>query len=134
MKCFMVPPRLGKEWNGCINTKLWTLSNEDGNANDDCSEKSHFWFALCFFVRVSRFCFLCFKLCEQKTGQCFSMKLNKYWKVFSYYVLVVRRTLKKVFQVPFLAKTPCRCSARCIPTCSYYSYYCSLPSSSSSLS
>ena len=34
------------------------LSNEDGNANDDGSEKSHFWFiALFFFVRVIRVLF-----------------------------------------------------------------------------
>ena len=34
--------------------------------NDDGSEKSHFWFALYFFVRVIRVSFLCLKLCEKK--------------------------------------------------------------------
>ena len=43
-----------------------TFSNEDGNANDDGSEKSHFWFTLLFIVQVIRVLFLCFKLCEQK--------------------------------------------------------------------
>ena len=41
-----------------------TLSNEDGNANDDGSEKSPFWFSLSSFVRAIRVLFLCFKLCE----------------------------------------------------------------------
>ena len=35
-----------------------TLSNEDGNANDDGSEKS------LFFVKVIRVLFLCYKFCE----------------------------------------------------------------------
>ena len=33
---------------------LGTLSNEDGNVNNDGSEKLHFWFALYFFVRAIR--------------------------------------------------------------------------------
>ena len=31
--------------------------------------------------------------------ECFSMKLNKYWESFFYYVLVVPTTLKKVFSL-----------------------------------
>ena len=54
---------------------LGTLSNEDGNAKDDGSEKSHFWFALYFLVKVIRVLFLCYKFCD----------------------LVLSTTLKKVF-------------------------------------
>ena len=90
---------------------------ENGNANNYGIEKLHFWFALYFFVRVIRVLFLCFKLCEKKTIKYFSVKLNKYWERFCYYVLVVH--------VLNLAIT--RASARCIPTCS-----CSLSSASAS--
>ena len=51
----------------CATSKLsilGSLSNDDGNVNDDGSEKSHFWFALYFFVLVIRVSFLCLKLCE----------------------------------------------------------------------
>ena len=41
-----------------------TLSNLDGNVNDDGSEKSPFWISLYFFVRFIRVLFLCLKLCE----------------------------------------------------------------------
>ena len=37
------------------------------------------------------------KLCQQKTIKRFSMKLNKYWESFCYYVLVVPRTLFSFF-------------------------------------
>ena len=47
-----------------IQLSLGTLSNEDGNANDGGSEKTHFWLALYFFERVIRVLFFCFKLCE----------------------------------------------------------------------
>ena len=67
-----------------------TLSYKDGDANDDGSEKSHFWFTLYFFERVIR-------LCERKTIKCFSKKVNKYWEHFCHYVLIVSRTLEKVF-------------------------------------
>ena len=43
---------------------IGTLRNEDGSANDDGSEKSHFVFALYFFVRVIRVLFFGFKLCK----------------------------------------------------------------------
>ena len=43
---------------------IGTLSNEDGNANDEGSEKSHFWFTLLFIVQVIRVLFLYFKPCE----------------------------------------------------------------------
>ena len=36
---------------------LGTLRNEDGNANNDGSEKSHFWFTLYFFAQVVRVIF-----------------------------------------------------------------------------
>ena len=35
---------------------IGTLSNEDGNVNDDGSEKSHFWFAFYFFVWMIKLC------------------------------------------------------------------------------
>ena len=44
----------------CTNQTLGTLSN----ANDEGSEKLHFWFTLYFFVRVIWILFLCLKLCE----------------------------------------------------------------------
>ena len=44
--------------------QLGTESNEDGNANNDSSEKLHLWLALYFFVRVIRVLFLCLKLCQ----------------------------------------------------------------------
>ena len=50
---------------------IGTLSNEDGNTNDDGSEKSHFWFTLLFIVQVIRVLILCFKLCEQKNDGMF---------------------------------------------------------------
>ena len=40
--------------------------------------------------------------------------------------------LKKSFHVVILATTTCRCSAPCIPACSYCVYYCSLTSPSAS--
>ena len=43
----------------------------------------------CFFFRL--------KLCERTTIKCFSMKPNKPREHFLYNVLVVPRTLKKVF-------------------------------------
>ena len=43
---------------------LGTLSNEDGNANNDGSEKSLFSFVLYFFVQVIRVLLRCFKFCE----------------------------------------------------------------------
>ena len=111
---------------------LGTFSNEERNTNDDGSEISHFWFALYFFVRVILgFCFPRNKLCKREKITCFPMKLNKYWEHFCYYVLVVPRTLIKVFSC---SATPCRCLARCIQTCSYFIYYCSLLSASASLS
>ena len=48
----------------CTDFLIGTLSNEDGNANDDGSEKSLFSFALYFFVQFIRVLFLCFKFCE----------------------------------------------------------------------
>ena len=57
------------------------------------------------------------------------MKLNKY--VFVITALKFREFWKMSFHVLIqLAMTPCRCSARCIPTCSYCIFYCSLPSAS----
>ena len=76
---------------------IGSLSNEDGKGNDGGSEKSLFWFTLYFFVRVIRVLFLCFTLCDRKTFNCLSVKLNKYCESFSYYVLVVPTTRKKVF-------------------------------------
>ena len=38
------------------------------------------------------------------------------------------KLLKRSFHVLIVATTPCRSSARCIPTCSYCIYYFSLPS------
>ena len=73
------------------------MSNEDGNANNECSKKSHFWFALNFFVRGIRALFLCLSFVNGKMIKCLSMKLNKYRERFSYCVLVVSTTLKKVF-------------------------------------
>ena len=84
---------------------------------------------LFFLIRV--LFFLAWILWAESDG-CFFMKLNKYWKHFCYYVLVARRTLKRFFHVLILAVTPCRCLARCIPTCRYYIYYCSLPLASAS--
>ena len=49
-----------------VSMPLGTLSNEDGNANDDGSEKSYFWFALYFFVRAIRVLFSPLEFCEQK--------------------------------------------------------------------
>ena len=47
----------------CSNDEKWGsvllyISNEEGNTNNDGSEKSHFWFALYFFVQVIRVLFL----------------------------------------------------------------------------
>ena len=74
------------------------------------------------------FCFLYLKLCKQKS---FSVRLIKYRQLFCY-VLVVPRALKRSYHVLMLAIiTSCRCLARCIPSCTYCIYYCSLPSPSS---
>ena len=76
---------------------LGTLSNEDGNANDDGTEKSPFSVVLYFFVQVIRVLFLWLNFVNRKTMECFSTKLNKYWESFCCYVLVVSTTLKKIF-------------------------------------
>ena len=47
-----------------VSMPLGTLSNEDENVNDDGSEKSHFWFALYFFVRAISVLTFCLKLCQ----------------------------------------------------------------------
>ena len=53
------------DWNyNVVSTILGTLSNEDGNANDDGSEKSLISFVLYFFVQVIWVLFRCFKFCE----------------------------------------------------------------------
>ena len=107
-------------------------SNEDGSAKDTV-QKNHIPDLLFTSLCVSYgFYFLRLKLCEQKVIKCFSMKLNKYQELICCYVLAVLRTPKKSFHVLILATTPCRCLARCIPTCRYCIYYCSLPSESSS--
>ena len=46
---FTFTPRVGVFYGS-----VGTLSNEDGNVNDDGSEKSHFWFSLYLFVRIIR--------------------------------------------------------------------------------
>ena len=60
------------------------------------------------------------------------MKLNKYQELICCYVLVVLRTPKKVFSRSNFSYNVThytgRCSAQCIPTCSYCIYYCSLSS------
>ena len=61
--------------------------------------------------------------------KCFSMKLNKYQELICCYVLAVPRTLKKIFSRSNSSDNPCRSWARCIPTCSYCIYYCSLSAS-----
>ena len=75
---------------------LGTFSNENGNANDDGSKKLHFLFTLYFFLQVNNVWFFDLNFVNRKTIKCFSMKLNKYWESFAYYVLVVLTTLKKV--------------------------------------
>ena len=75
-----------------------TLSNLDGNVNDDGSEKSPFWISsftsLCGSLR---FCFFALNFVNRKMNKCYSMKLTKYWESFCCYVFVVSTTLKKVF-------------------------------------
>ena len=56
--------------------------------------KLYFWFVLCGPLE---FCFFALNFVNRKVIKCFSMKLNKYWKNFCCYVLVVPTTLKKVF-------------------------------------
>ena len=43
------------------------------------------------------FCFFALRFVNRKPFKCLSVKLNKYWESFSYYVLVVPTTWKKVF-------------------------------------
>ena len=43
-----------------------------------------------------RFGFFALKFVNRKTIKCFSMKPNKYWERFCYYILVVPTTLEKV--------------------------------------
>ena len=43
---------------------LGTSCNEYGSANEEGSEKLHFWLSLFFFVRVVRFCFVRVEFCE----------------------------------------------------------------------
>ena len=112
---------------------IGTLSNEDGNANDNGSEKSHFWFALLFIVHWSLgFSFFALNFVNRKTMECFSMKLNKYWESFCCYIFVVSTTLKQVFSRCNFSDNYVQVPTLCIPTCSYCIYYCSLPSSSAS--
>ena len=76
---------------------LGTLSNEDGNANDDGSEKHLFGSLFTSLWRSLGFYFFALNFVNRKTMEYFSMKLNKYWESFCCYVLVLSRTLKKVF-------------------------------------
>ena len=91
------------------------------------AQKNHMSGSL--IISLCGFCFLFFKLCQQKTIKFFFSKRER----FCYYILVVPKTLKRSFDVLILAITPCRRSARCIQTCSYCIYYCSLPLPSSLL-
>ena len=76
---------------------LYIFSNEDGNAKDNNSEKSHSRLTFYLIVRFIGTCFLRLKLCEQKAIKCFSIKLNKYQELICYYVLAIPKTPKKVF-------------------------------------
>ena len=63
---FPVPAgvRQGCVWSPLLIGIVGTLSNEDGNVNDDGSENSLFSFVLYFFVQVIGVLFRCFKFCE----------------------------------------------------------------------
>ena len=81
-----------------------------------------------FLFMTLGFSFFTLNFVNRKVFIRFSIKLNKYRESFCCYVLIVLTTLKKVFSLSKLATNLCRCSARCIPMCSYCMYYCSLPS------
>ena len=66
-----------------------TLSNEDGNANDDGSEKAHFWFTFLFTVQVIWVLFLCFKFWIKNDG----MFLHEAKQILRKFLLLRARTL-----------------------------------------
>ena len=58
---------------------IGSLRNEDGNANNDVSEKSVISGSLFTFLCGSLgFCFFALDTANRKMIKCFSMKLNKY--------------------------------------------------------
>ena len=67
------------------------------------AQKITFLVCSSFTVRSLGFRFSALNFVNRKMIECFSMKLNKCWESFCCYVLVVPKTLKKVF-------SPANCS------------------------
>ena len=99
---------------------MGTLRDEDGNANDENSEKSHFWLAIFFYVKFIRVLFSPPTTLWENEGM-FLHEAKQLLRIFVNYILVVSITLKKVFSHSNFSNNYVQVFS--IPTCSYCIYY-----------